>query len=133
MPSPVMTKSARLIIHDNNRRHFMPSDYTNKFYKMKPLISYIVRKFYLELPLEKNLSSDEQIVSFKRNLSIKQYMKQKPYPWANNTFVLCYRNFGILKHSKIFYSSGSPEKRTVATRIRRLKINQIIKESKTRF
>jgi hypothetical protein len=76
-----------------NNLHFVdnlekPSDCTDKFYKTRPLID-IVRKFCLELPLEENLSIDEQIVPFKGNLSIKQYMKGKPSPWGIKIFVLC--------------------------------------------
>ncbi|GBN67016.1 Retrovirus-related Pol polyprotein from transposon 297 [Araneus ventricosus] len=48
-----------------------------------------VRNRCLQLPVEKICSVDEQIVPFRGNLNIKQYMKNKPNPWGIKIFILC--------------------------------------------
>lgn len=48
-----------------------------------------VRARLLQLPLEKNLCVDEQMIPFKGRLSIKQYIRGKPCPWGVKIFVIC--------------------------------------------
>lgn len=57
------------------------------------------------MPVERNLSVDEQIVPFKGNLSIKQYMKGKPNPWGIKIFLLCGES-GIV-YNMILYQGAS--------------------------
>jgi len=42
-----------------------------------------------ELDVEENVCIDEQIVPFKGQLDIKQYMQNKPCKWAVKVFLLC--------------------------------------------
>lgn len=57
----------------------IPNDNRDKFVKIRPLYDSFIKR-YTELPVEHNLNVDEQIVPFKGNLSIKQYIKGKPTP-----------------------------------------------------
>ena len=43
----------------------------------------------LQQQLEKNVCIDEQIIPFKGQLGLKQYMKGKPNPWGIKIFFLC--------------------------------------------
>jgi len=63
----------------------IPKNNIDKFIKVRPLFDR-VKKTCLELPVEKNLSVDEQIVPFKVQLSVKQYIRGKPNPWGIKLF-----------------------------------------------
>lgn len=65
-----------------------PPTCNDRLYKVRPLYEAI-RKRCTELELEENLCIDEQIIPFRGNLSIKQYVKGKPTPWGVKVFVLC--------------------------------------------
>lgn len=54
----------------------------------RPLINR-VRNRLLKLPLEQNLCVDEQMIPFKGQLSIKQYIQNKPTKWGLKVFLLC--------------------------------------------
>ncbi|XP_025407300.1 piggyBac transposable element-derived protein 3-like [Sipha flava] len=41
------------------------------------------------LPVERNLSVDEQMIPYKGHLQMKQYVKGKPCPWGIKAFLLC--------------------------------------------
>ncbi|XP_025409932.1 uncharacterized protein LOC112683230 [Sipha flava] len=74
-------------------------DNTDKFVKIRPLFDALNNRCK-QLPVERNISVDEQIVPFKGQLVIKQYMKGKPNPWGIKIFLLC-------GQSGIVYNSGS--------------------------
>lgn len=81
----------------------------NRFFKLRKTVHLVdvtqrgdnldrlwkVRKIYdsirnrcRELPLEQNLSIDEQIVPFKGQINIRQYIKNKPKKWGIKIYVL---------------------------------------------
>lgn len=60
----------------------------DKFIKVKPLFNYLKNRFY-QLPIERNISIDEQMVPFKGRLDSKQYMRGKPSPWGIKFFLMC--------------------------------------------
>jgi len=66
----------------------IPRDNTNKFIKVRPIYEAINNKIK-SIPKERNLSVDEQIISFKGHLQMKQYVKGKPCPWGIKAFLLC--------------------------------------------
>eukprot|EP00102_Acyrthosiphon_pisum_P021760 XP_016658970.1 PREDICTED: piggyBac transposable element-derived protein 3-like isoform X2 [Acyrthosiphon pisum] len=70
---------------DNNT---IPTNNTDRFIKVRPLYD-LLKKICNELPVEKNISVDEQMVPFKGKLSAKQYMRGKPNPWGIKLFLLC--------------------------------------------
>lgn len=51
-----------------------PAENRDVFYKVRSLCD-VIRRRYLELPLEENLCVDEQMVPFRGSLSVKQYVK----------------------------------------------------------
>lgn len=61
---------------------------SDRIYKVWPMYDSI-RQRCLQLNVEKICSIDEQIVPFRGNLNIKQYVKNKPNPWGVKIFVLC--------------------------------------------
>lgn len=60
----------------------------DRFWKIRPLYDTI-RAQLLSLPIEGHLSVDEQMVPFKGQLNVKQYVKNKPQPWGVKLFALC--------------------------------------------
>lgn len=69
----------------------IPDGCTDKFVRVRPLMDS-VRKRCLELPLEENLSIDEQMIPLRGRItnSVKQYVKNKPkIKWGVKNLVLC--------------------------------------------
>lgn len=60
---------------------------TDRIRKLRPLVTMLRNKF-LSIPLEGDLSIDEQIVPFKGQHSLKQCMAKKPHKWGYKVFVL---------------------------------------------
>lgn len=61
---------------------------TDRLYKVRPIFDSL-RKRCQELNVEKVVSLDEQMIPFRGQLNIKQYMKGKPTPWGIKLFMLC--------------------------------------------
>lgn len=66
----------------------MPQNCNDLFYKVRPIYD-AVRSRCLELPLERELCVDEQIIPFTGKHAAKQYVKGKPCPWGIKLFFLC--------------------------------------------
>ncbi|XP_015369501.1 PREDICTED: piggyBac transposable element-derived protein 3-like [Diuraphis noxia] len=77
-----------LHIVDNNE---IPNGNKDKFIKVRSLYTALQKKCNC-LPIERNLCVDEQMVPFKGQLSIKQYMKGKPIKWGVKVFLLCVKS-----------------------------------------
>lgn len=60
---------------------------TDKFWK--ECILDKIRHRCMQLSLKTKLSIDEQIIPFKGQLSVKQYLKGKPGPWGIKLYALC--------------------------------------------
>ena len=62
----------------------------DKFWKVRPILNQFSNVLLQELrDPEKRLCIDEQMISFKGRLGLKQYMKGKPNPWGIKVFFLC--------------------------------------------
>lgn len=72
-------------IMDNND---IPINNKDCFVKVRPIYN-ILQKRCNELPVEKNVCVDEQMVPFKGKLSVKQYMRGKPNPWGIKLYLMC--------------------------------------------
>ena len=48
----------------------------------------LLRSRFLSVPLEENLSVDEQIIPFKRHHKLKQYLPKKPHKWGYKVYAL---------------------------------------------
>lgn len=59
----------------------------NKMEKIQPVIDHI-QQVCSKIPMEENLSCDEQIVPFKGKISIKTYNPKKPHKWGYKLWVL---------------------------------------------
>lgn len=69
----------------------IPDGCTDKFVRVRPLMDS-VRKRCLELPLEENLSIDEQMIPLRGRITkgVKQFVKNKPkIKWGVKNLVLC--------------------------------------------
>jgi len=84
----------------------IPPNNKEKFIKVLPLYN-LIKKQCNNLIKERNLSIDEQMVLFKGNLSIKQYIKGKPCPWGIKIFVLAGSN-GMV-YDFILYQGSNTE------------------------
>lgn len=84
----------------------IPGNSKDAFIKVRPIFD-AVRNRCLDLPLEKNLCVDEQIVPFTGKHVAKQYIKGKPCPWGLNFFFLCGKHGQA--YDFILYQSSSPE------------------------
>ncbi|XP_025194766.1 piggyBac transposable element-derived protein 3-like [Melanaphis sacchari] len=85
-------------IIDNNS---ISKENKDKFIKVRPLFDAVLKKCN-SLPLEQDLCVDEQMVPFKGQLSIKQYMKGKPIKWGVNIFLLCGGKSGMAYNFMLF-------------------------------
>lgn len=63
---------------DNND---IPPENKDKFVKVRPLYNSFLQRCKM-LQVERCICVDEQIVPFKGQLSIKQYIKNKPIKWG---------------------------------------------------
>lgn len=81
-------------------------DNNDRLWKVRSLYESF-RKRCLELPLEQNLCVDEQVVPFKGNLNIKQYLKNKPKKWGVKIYVLAGKS-GII-YDFIIYQGTTTE------------------------
>lgn len=64
-----------------------PENNTDRLWKVRDIYDCIRRRCQ-ELPLETNLCVDEQIVPFKGQLNVKQYIKNKPKKWGVKIYVM---------------------------------------------
>lgn len=60
----------------------------DKLHKIRPLIEQLRTRF-VSVPMEENLSVDEQIVPFKGRSCLRQYNPKKPHKWGYKIWVLC--------------------------------------------
>ena len=83
----IMTSKAFLTL--KRYLHFCDNSSSDedKLRKIRPIIDMLKHRF-LEVPLEENLSIDEQMVPFKGRSSLKQYLPKKPHKWGYKVFVL---------------------------------------------
>lgn len=68
--------------------HEKPTDNNDKFFKVRPVLN-AVRNRLLQFEVEEIVSVDEQMIPLKNRLEVKQYVRDKPYPWGVKNFVLC--------------------------------------------
>ncbi|XP_068084817.1 piggyBac transposable element-derived protein 3-like [Anabrus simplex] len=61
---------------------------SDRFWKVRPIYD-CVRERCLELQVEREICIDEQMIPFRGQLNVKQYVRGKPYPWGVKLFALC--------------------------------------------
>lgn len=80
----------------------------DRLWKMRDIFTSI-RNMCRELPLEKNLCVDEQIVPFKGQINIKQYLPNKPKKWGIKLWILAGQSGQI--YDLVIYQGASTEVR----------------------
>lgn len=65
-----------------------PDGNEDRLWKVRPIVN-CMKSRSRDLQLEENLCIDEQIIPFRGNLNIKQYIKNKPNPWGVKAYLLC--------------------------------------------
>lgn len=83
-------ENIRRNIHFNDNTLDLPKDNPNRdrIFKVRPLIDTLNIKFG-SVPIEENLSLDEQLCPTKAVSYLKQYLPLKPHKWGYKLFVLC--------------------------------------------
>ena len=59
----------------------------DKLFKVRPLVTHLCQKFN-DIPFAQSLCIDEQMIPFKGNSSLKQYIPSKPHKYGYKVFVL---------------------------------------------
>ena len=69
--------------------HFCDNNHPNddRLRKIRALVD-MLRCRFMRVPLEENLSIDEQMVPFKGRSSLKQYLPKKPHKWGYKIYVM---------------------------------------------
>lgn len=83
----------------------IPVNNKDRFIKSRPLYDAI-RKRCQELPIEENVSIDEQMIPFTGKLNVKQYIKGKPTPYGIKNYCLCGKS-GILYDFLLYQGSNT--------------------------
>jgi len=86
-------------------------DKTDKIYKTRPIVNYLIEKFQFYYIPECELSLDDGMIPTKNSLSMKQYIKDKPIKWGIKTFILCESKTGYILNAEV-YTGKSPSDTT---------------------
>ena len=84
-------------------------DKTDKLYKVRDLVNYIVGKFRAHYIMDRDLSLDEGVIPSKNRLSFKQYLKDKPTKWGLKTFMVCESNTGYIFNIEIYVGRSTAD------------------------
>jgi hypothetical protein len=109
-----------------------PDNNNDRLWKVRDLYNSILGRCH-ELPLETDLCVDEQMVPFKGQINIKQYIKNKPKKWGIKIFILAGKS-GLVYDFLIYQGASTEIKKiyqafgsgaaTVMQLVERLKANQ---------
>ena len=77
-------------------------DKTDKIYKTRPILNYILEKFRHYYVPACDLCLDEGMIPTKNQVSIKQYIKDKPVKWGIKTFILCESKTDYIVNSEVY-------------------------------
>ena len=106
--SDVMSRDRFSVIlkffHLNDSSKFIPkgSPGYDPLYKLRPLLEPLLRNFRSNFIIGKELSVDEQMVSYKGRLSFLQYIPKKPTRWGMKAFVLADSHCGYIYNWKLY-------------------------------
>ena len=78
----------------------------DKLFKIRPIIDSLFPKFQ-SIPQSQMLSIDEQMVPFKGQSALKQYVPNKPYKWGYKIFILCDTR-GLVHNFEIYTGKINP-------------------------
>lgn len=79
---------ASLHFNDNSQQVGPGQPGFDKLFKIRPVIDGLLKTFN-SIPMEENVSIDEQMCATKLRHHLKQYMPDKPHKWGFKLFLLC--------------------------------------------
>ncbi|XP_046388862.1 piggyBac transposable element-derived protein 2-like [Ischnura elegans] len=83
-----------------------PANSNDRFWKIRPIYESI-RAQCKNLDIEPNLCVDEQMIGFKGQINVKQFIKNKPTKWGIKVFALCGESGTV--YDFILYQGSSTE------------------------
>ena len=86
-----------LHLTDNSR-----ANTSDKLYKIRPLINYLVAKWKNFYTMHKEICIDERMIPYTGRVSFKQFVKNKPTRWGIKAFLLCDAVTGYVYDMKIY-------------------------------
>ena len=89
-------------VHFNNNANILLLGHRNfdKLFKVRPLVDHLRKKFN-SIPMVQTLCVDEQMIPFKGNSTLKQYIPSKPHKYGYKVFVLC-SNKGLIHDFELY-------------------------------
>lgn len=105
--SETMTEKRFFKLRNNLHIVAKDSDFQSedRLWKVRPLLELIPKRC-LELAVEQECSIDEQMIPFKGQPSIMQYVKGKISPWGIKVFALCGRS-GLLYDFAVYQGENT--------------------------
>ena len=77
-------------------------DKTDRIYKVRSVMDYLLPKFRYYYQSRQHLSLDEGMIPTKNRLAIKQFLKDKPTKWGIKSFLLCEAETGYVLNAEIY-------------------------------
>ena len=112
MPRNRFEQIKRFIHFNDNTNMLQPGDPNfDKPFKVRLLVDHLCQKFN-QIPMSRMLCIDEQMIPFKGNSSLKQYIPSKPHKYGYKVFVLC-NNQGIVHNFELYSGKIQPPDNTV--------------------
>ena len=71
-------------------------------FKLRPFLQSLLANFQQAVTLDRDLSVDEQMISFKGRLGFLQYMPKKPVKWGMKAFVLAESKTGYVYNWRLY-------------------------------
>ena len=71
-------------------------------FKLRPFVDSLLHNFQRAYTLGREVSVDQQIISFKVRLSFLQYMPKKPVKWGMKAFVLADSTTGYIYNWRLY-------------------------------
>lgn len=97
---------ASLHFNDNTNMPARDDPNRDRLFKIRPIIDQLLPKFQ-SLSMDQMLCVDEQMVPFKGQSCLKQYLPKKPHKWGYKIFVLCDTK-GIVYNFEIYTGKINP-------------------------
>ena len=77
-----------LHFNDNSNMVARGDENFDKLFKIRPVVTHLQLKFRA-IPMDQKVCVDEQMIPFKGNSGLKQYIPSKPHKYGYKVFVLC--------------------------------------------
>ena len=99
-------------LHFNNN-DAMPSECTDKLYKIRPILETLVEKWQEVYAVGEHIAIDEGILKWRGRLSFRVYNKDKPTKYGIKAYILADSASGYCWNMDIYHCERKPIKETV--------------------